>query len=251
MSHTRPASCVFTAPDAEQTVQALRALHSALLVSLEQHLPQALHGSAEATRCYVADYRRLTHALMEQARTLRPDRILPTTRGPTFCDSAGRPADALVGALENTSAEAPFSTWAGSLSISEAVGLHLANRFRGLLGCQVLSEPPDPPPVDDDLAAQRFLRRVRFHLNHPETMNPLRRIMEAFGLSKTDTAKLFGVTRQAISQWLTNGVPSERQEKLTSRSPWSTSWSAGSRPSDSLASRAAPPTPMEASRCSR
>jgi transcriptional regulator with XRE-family HTH domain len=215
MSHTGPASSVFTAPDAEQTVQALHALDSALLVSLEQHLPEALHGSAEAARCYVADYRRLTYALMEEARTLRPDRILPTTRGLTFSDSAGRPADALVGALENTSAEAPFSAWAGSLPISEAVGLHLANRFRGLLGCQLLAEPSDPPHVEDDLVAQRFLRRVRFHLNHPDTMNPLRRIMEAFGLSKTDTAKLFGVTRQAISQWLADGIPSERQEKLT------------------------------------
>jgi transcriptional regulator with XRE-family HTH domain len=212
---SRPAFRVFTAPDAARTVEALHALDSTLLASLGYHLPEALHGSLDATRCYVSDYRRLTYALMEEARAVRPDRIISTPRGLTLCDAAGQPADALLGALENTSAEGPFTAWAVRLSLSEAVALHLANRFRALLGCQVLTEPSEPPRIEDDVAAQRFLRRVRFHLNNPDTMNPLRRVMEAFALSQTDTARLFGVTRQAIAQWLADGVPAERQEKLT------------------------------------
>jgi transcriptional regulator with XRE-family HTH domain len=206
---------VFTAPNPERTIEALQALDATLLASIADHLPDALHGSLDATRCYVADYRRLTSVLLEEGRALHPQRIVPTERGLTLCDAAGRPAEALHGTLENASVEGPFTTWTRRVSLSDAVALHLVNRFRGVLGCPVLAEPSELPNVDDDVTAQRFVRRVRFHLNRPDTVNPLRRIMEAFDLSKTDTARLFGVTRQAIAQWLTQGVPPERQEKVT------------------------------------
>jgi transcriptional regulator with XRE-family HTH domain len=202
--------------DAEQTVEALRDLGGGgLLTSLSLSLPEALRGSADACRVYVADYRRLTSALLDEARSVRPDLIVSTSTGPTLRDRDGRRATALVGVLENASAEGPFTGWVVRMPVEEAVALHLANRVRGLLGCLVLAEPTDPPEVADDVAAQRFLHRVRFHLNHPDTMNPLRRIMDAFDLSKTDTARLFGVSRQAISQWLSDGVPTDRQEKVT------------------------------------
>jgi hypothetical protein len=38
----------------------------------------------------------------------------------------------------------------------------------------------------------------------------LQRIMDAWGLSKAETARVFGVSRQALSKWLTTGVPPER-----------------------------------------
>jgi hypothetical protein len=206
---------IFTAPDVGGVIEALHTRHHNLLVALERHLPDALHGSLEATRCYVDGYRRLTNALLLEARALRPDRFASPEHGLTLCDAAGQPTAALLDALENSSTEAPFTTWTRTLSVSDAAAVHLANRCRALLGCPVLTEPREPPRVDDDLSALRFLRRVRFQLNHPDTMNPLRRIMEAFDLTKTDTAHLFGVTRQAISQWLDDGVPVDRQEKLT------------------------------------
>ena len=55
---------------------------------------------------------------------------------------------------------------------------------------------------------------MRFYLNHPDAENPLRRIIDAFALSKTDAAKLFGVSRQAVDGWLAAGLPAERQEKV-------------------------------------
>jgi len=209
------ASPVFTAPDRDAAVQALRSLDGGEpLASLARSLPAALHGSDEATRRYVADYRRLTGALLAAGHEVRPDLIVQNGRALTFRDSNGRPADALIGVLENGSAEAPFTPWTGELAAHEAVALHLANRLRALLGYGVLAEPANTPAVEDDLAAQRFLNRVRFYLNHPDTENPLRRIMDAFGLSKTDAARLFGVSRQAVDGWLEGGVPSERQEKV-------------------------------------
>jgi transcriptional regulator with XRE-family HTH domain len=42
----------------------------------------------------------------------------------------------------------------------------------------------------------------------------LNRIREVFGLSERDSASLFGVQRQSISGWRTNGVPSNRQASL-------------------------------------
>ncbi len=38
-------------------------------------------------------------------------------------------------------------------------------------------------------------------------------IQAAFGLTKTELGRLFGVSRQAVDQWRARGVPSNRQQK--------------------------------------
>jgi DNA-binding XRE family transcriptional regulator len=103
--------------------------------------------------------------------------------------------------------------------LEEAVALDLASRVRQLIGLRALELAPADSGggevVDvDDLTAHRFLRRVRFQLNHPDDEHPLRRLMDAFELSKTELASLFGVRRQAVDQWLERGVPSKRQDKV-------------------------------------
>ena len=42
----------------------------------------------------------------------------------------------------------------------------------------------------------------------------LARILLVWGLNQSETAQLFGVTRQAISKWLDRGIPSERVEAV-------------------------------------
>lgn len=218
MSTTRDRDVIFCgpdAPDAARTVLAVRALvHDELFVSLSRDLDHALHGDADAARDYVADYRLLTGTLLEAAQHVRPDLISSSGEEVTII-GVGRPADVVVELLEGTSAEAPFSAWRNEFSAEDAVALHLTGRVRGLLGLAALVEPGGLPPVVDDLAAVRFLRRVRHHLNHPDDENPLQRIIDAFALTKTEAGKLFGVTRQGIDGWLTGGAPAERQEKLT------------------------------------
>jgi hypothetical protein len=207
---------IFDVDDPAVCVAALRDLHGGeLLESLSACTPMALEGSADAARVYVQDCRALTTALLTEGREVRPDLIAVTAVGITLVDGEGRPANALVSVLENSCAEAPFTPWTSHLGLAEAVAVHLTNRCRALLGLPTLTEPTDPPQVSDDLAAMRFVRRVRFHLNHPDTMHPLQRIMEAFDLSKTDTARLFGVSRQAVDHWLTHDVPADRQEKVS------------------------------------
>jgi predicted transcriptional regulator len=42
----------------------------------------------------------------------------------------------------------------------------------------------------------------------------LARILQVWGLNQSETAQLFGVTRQAISKWLDHGIPSDRVEAI-------------------------------------
>jgi len=42
----------------------------------------------------------------------------------------------------------------------------------------------------------------------------LGRVLDVWGLNQSDAARLFGVTRQAVSKWLVGGVPAERSEAI-------------------------------------
>jgi hypothetical protein len=207
------------AGNVQRVRRALRELDGGeLLTALGIQLERALEGSAEATREYVRCYHVLTLRVLDEAQRARPDVVVRTADGHlAFMDVKGTPRRAPVEALETAAAEAPFGPWTTRFPLEEAVALDLASRVRQLIGLRALV-PADPgvgEVVDvDDLTARRFLRRVRFHLNHPDEEHPLRRLMDAFELSKTELGSLFSVRRQAVDQWLERGVPSERQEKV-------------------------------------
>jgi hypothetical protein len=210
---------LFTAREPERVRGALRQLKDGrLLASLESPLDLALRGSEEATREYVRRYRELTTCLLVNAQHTDRHLVVVTDEGEmALVDAHGEPARAPIEALENAAAEAPFTPWVARYELADAVGLDLTSRVRVLLGHRALSPPATDngwAPVGDDLDAQRFIRRVRHFLNHPEAQHPLHRIAEAFALSKTELAGLFGVRRQAVDQWLARGVPPERQEKV-------------------------------------
>ena len=201
--------------------RALRELDGGeLLPTLGTQLERALEGSGEATREYVRCYHVLTLRVLDEAHRARPDVVVRTADGHlALLDAKGTPRRAPVEALETASAEAPFGPWTTRFPLEEAVALDLASRVRQLIGLKALELAPGHAGVGDvldvdDLTAHRFLRRVRFHLNHPDDEHPLRRLMDAFELSKTELGSLFGVRRQAVDQWLERGVPSERQEKV-------------------------------------
>lgn len=42
----------------------------------------------------------------------------------------------------------------------------------------------------------------------------LGRVLEVWGLSQSEAARLFGVSRQAVSKWLASGPPAERAEAV-------------------------------------
>ena len=189
-----------------------------LLLSLSRQLERALEGSDDATREYVRCFRMLAQRVLDEAHRVRPDVVVRTDEGGlAVLDINGSVRTAPLEALETASAEAPFGPWTGRFPLEDAVALDLTNRVRQLIGLRGLVPASGTPGVGaavDDLAARRFLRRVRHLLNHPDDEHPLHRLMEAFDLSKTELASLFGVRRQAVDQWLERGVPTDRQEKV-------------------------------------
>jgi len=218
MAPTKTASPLF-ARNPERVRRALRELDAgALLPALDARLERALEGSDDATREYIRSFHVLTLRVLDEAHRVRPDIIVRTDEGDlAVIDVKGVPRRAPVEALETVSAEAPFSPWTAWFPLEEAVALDLISRVCLLIGLRGPDIVPAEPGVGegvDDLTARRFLRRVRFYLNHPDDEHPLRRLMDAFGLSKTELGSLFGVRRQAVDQWLERGVPSERQEKV-------------------------------------
>jgi hypothetical protein len=205
---------LFEATDAETVRKALHGVGDGALGKLRCSLDDALRGSDDAIRAYVCDYRRLADAVLSECRGARPDLIVDAGDGRLgIADANGQAVRAWLGVLDNASVDAPFSPWTARFDLDEAVGLELTNRARALMGCRALTPPGEPvtPPVDD-LAAERFQRRVRAHLNDAE--DPLRRLMRVFALSKSQLGRLFGVSRQAVDGWLDGGVPADRQEKL-------------------------------------
>jgi predicted transcriptional regulator len=75
----------------------------------------------------------------------------------------------------------------------------------------------DPRAAAERLvAAQRhragWLDAFAEHLDRQRNAESLERILGVWGLNQSDAARLFGVSRQAISKWLQQGVPADRAE---------------------------------------
>ena len=73
-----------------------------------------------------------------------------------------------------------------------------------------VSSPPASLPAP--LHYERFTLVVLDELSGRGS--ELARLMAGWQLSVSDVARLFGVTRQAVQQWLEDGVPPARQPKL-------------------------------------
>jgi hypothetical protein len=205
--------------DADRARTALHGVSGNLIDSLQSELREALAGSDAATRAYVREYRQLTTCLLDAARTA--DFVAETPHGLLVGEVKVGRTRALTDVIENTAASAPFTPWVARYELGDGVALMALNTLRELLGARLLSPPSGVTAREfadhvsiDEVTAQRFMRRVRHFLNHPDDRNPLERLMEAFDLSKSELGRLFGVSRQAIDGWLVKGVPSERQEKL-------------------------------------
>ncbi len=60
-------------------------------------------------------------------------------------------------------------------------------------------------PHNDD-----WLDAFAEHLDRRRAGEALSRILDVWGLSQSEAARLFGVSRQAVAKWVANGVPAER-----------------------------------------
>ena len=160
-------------------------LNPATLAEVERALPLALRGDERACRAYAHAWRRLVADLLEPGS-----------------DAAGSAA----GVLERLALTAPFAP-DGPIDalVSVATGI-----IPGMQAPTVTRRAPAAPPEPAVLA--RFTRLVLAELAGAGTGLPA--LIAAWRLSVTDVARLFGVRRQAVQQWLEDGVPAARQPKL-------------------------------------
>lgn len=73
----------------------------------------------------------------------------------------------------------------------------------------------DPRKAAESLVSSRqndveWLDAFREHLDHRRSGQSLARTLAAWDVSQSEAARLFGVSRQALSKWLDQGVPVER-----------------------------------------
>ena len=61
-------------------------------------------------------------------------------------------------------------------------------------------------------ADEEWLSEFTRSLHRQRARDELGRVLDVWGLSRSAAAGLFGVSRQAVSKWLTRGVPEERLE---------------------------------------
>lgn len=76
-----------------------------------------------------------------------------------------------------------------------------------------------PGKAADQLLAARGHEKVWLdafaeHLDRYRAGESLARILAVWDLSQAEAARLFGVSRQAVSKWLVDGAPAERAEAI-------------------------------------
>jgi hypothetical protein len=148
-------------------------------------LPLALRGDEGACLAYARTWRDLV-----------ADVLVP------YPEAAG----SVAGVLERLALTAPFEPEGPLVAlVSVAVGI-----IPGMEAPTATRMAPAAPP--DPLALARFTRLVLAELAGAGT--GLEHLMASWRLSVTDVARVFGVRRQAVQQWLDDGVPPGRQPKL-------------------------------------
>jgi hypothetical protein len=156
-----------------------------LASEVERWLPAALAGDERAARRYARAWRELIRAFRS--------------------DHPGAPAS-VADVLEHLAVTAPFDP-EGPLRalVSAASGI--------IPGMDVHTIPRTTrQALPGSVEYQRFARAVLAELSGAGT--GLEAFMAAWGLTATNVARLFRVRRQAVQQWLDEGVPGARQPKL-------------------------------------
>ena len=111
---------------------------------------------------------------------------------------------------------APLSAWVHQYGFGIGTALTVVAECRVFIEGSPRMHPRHEPGREnvapDPTRYERFRRLVVEEIDGEPS--PLEAVMEGFKLDHGEAAKLFGVRRQAVGQWLARGVPTERQAKL-------------------------------------
>jgi hypothetical protein len=180
-------------------------------------VPLALSGNRAAAHSYVSAWKQLTSSLLHSLHDSQPDLIVEDHGHLVALDMKAWPAPASVLLLEAEALEAPFSSWVVRTNdVGVGTCAALIQKLREVLpGFRpvALDQHGLPHWQHTESQLRAFRRYVSEALNAGDP--PLERIRQVFALSLTQLGELFGVTRQAVSQWLEKGVPEEREAKVS------------------------------------
>jgi hypothetical protein len=188
---------------------------------IEAALPRALAGERSQVRMYVDAYRDLTARILEAVGQVRPDLVvLDGAHRVAVLDPRGRRGASAAlawinAALDQEAISVPFSGWVATFGVGEGTAGAVAAAVRTVLPRTTAPAPPNgrlPEWRLDERQVVRFSRAVLDEIARDDA--PLDHIGAVLGTSQTELAALFGVRRQALDQWRTRGIPSERQEKV-------------------------------------
>lgn len=160
-------------------------LEPKLVADIRRWLPPALAGDEGAARRFARAWRGLVRALLAE-------------------DPGAPPAAAKV--LDHLALTAPFDP-EGPFQALVSVATSI---IPGMEPVTVPRTARSALPQPDDYA--RFARTVVAELSGAGT--GLDHLIASWGITVTDVARLFGIRRQAVQQWLGQGVPTARQPKL-------------------------------------
>lgn len=184
--------------------------------AFSQHLPAALSGSRGAAFVYVARWRQAKNSVLRSLHDVQPDLVVAIGDELYVADVKNWPSLASSLLLDNEALEAPFSSW---VTMTNDVGIGtcaaLIQKVREITpGLHPLALTVNALPHFEQTEAQfrAFRRHVIAALN--ESDPALERIRQVFDLSLTQLGELFGVSRQAVTQWVDTGVPEDRLEKV-------------------------------------
>ena len=177
---------------ADELVEAAVALDPDAVSSFEQMTPRALGGSLEASQAFVRSLR------------LFVDEVSEATDPHGALKEAGYRQTLLLRGLS-----APLTGWVGSFGFGRGVAASVAASARELMPLSMPIASPSglaPEVVAADVV--EFQRRVLAALRLDD--DPLVVIGRELQLNKAEMGELFGVSRQAVSEWMDTGVPSAR-----------------------------------------
>ena len=196
----------------------LEQLAADLVDELERWIPSALEGKDEAVRAYVRAWRLLSRRILELAHDALPTAVVSTADGSLqLVDRDGQAAPVGSDLLGYLALNAPFSPWVTRFGPGPGAALFLLSEIRAAIpGLEAISFPRGEASLAhwdvDRWDFARFARCVWLELVEDESA--LERIAGTFDLTQTDLGRLFGVRRQAIAQWIHEGIPPARQPKV-------------------------------------
>lgn len=201
----------------KEVVRALEQRAPELIGRLDRVVNKAVHGSPAAVREYIKLWSELRHLLLKLTQEAWPGLVVEVEDSLLLADAKGNPSEIIAEILDQAALYAPFSPWVAKFGPGRGVALCLLSELRRASNNSEPLVPEDklsfPFP---DLSKEEFRRFANLVWHELTASDPLEMIASTFELSETHLGDLFGVTRQAVSQWRDKGIPAERRTRLHS-----------------------------------